>query len=231
VIVHAHDDSRCIRPAASLLVLSSQPPYRVLMGRRPQSARFMPGVYVFPGGAIEADDARIRVAAGFSARDTELMKADDEIPARVLGVAAIRETFEETGLLCACNVMRSNFRWQDVLEDKVRIDLSQLSYLGRALTPAPSHIRFHARFFYVFAPCADPPVSATAELEEPRWVDLEDTQDLPIAQVTRFMLEEMRRRLTLSVAPAETPFYHRESGVFTVDYDHGMDTPPVRNPE
>ena len=205
-----------IRDAASLLVISPETPRRVLMGRRPENARFMPGVYVFPGGAVEPGDDRVPVAAGFSPGDARRMQAPDEALARALGVAAVRETFEETGLLCACG--RAT-HWEAVTGGRAALDLSRLNYLGRALTPPVSRIRFHARFFYVVAPSVRRAPAPSEELGDPRWVDPAAPGTLPIARVTRFMLEELARRLGNEGPPAATPFYHRDDGVYRVEFD------------
>ncbi len=208
--------SAVVRDAASLMVLSPTPPHRVLMGQRPQSARFMPGVYVFPGGAVEPGDDEVSVVAGFAPRDSERMRVLDETLARALGVAAVRETFEETGVLCACPGAK---RWDEVAAGRAAVDLSRLRYLGRALTPPVSRIRFHARFFYVFATSDHDTPSPSDELGDPRWVDPADPGSLPIARVTRFMLQELERRLRAQGPPEATPFYHRDDGVYRIEFD------------
>jgi 8-oxo-dGTP pyrophosphatase MutT (NUDIX family) len=212
--------------AASLLLLSSGPGRRVLMGRRPRSARFMPGVYVFPGGAVESADATLAVARELDPRDVALMALSDPAEARALAVAAIRETFEETGLLCACGGAPGT-SWPTVIEGGANLDLSCLRYLGRALTPAVSHIRFHARFFYLVTDWDDPPLAASTELEDLCWVDPGDPGDpgeLPMPRVTRFMLAEVERRLVSGVRPLAAPFCSRDSGEFRVVYDHAPDS-------
>lgn len=204
-----------IRDAASLLVVSAGPPYRVLMGRRPDSARFMPGVYVFPGGAVEPGDGDVAVSGGFSAIDAQRMQAAPAL-ARALGVAAVRETFEETGILCACD---GADEFGAVVKRRAAVDLTRLDYLGRALTPPVSRIRFHARFFVVEAPQGAPDPVASDELGDPCWVDPAAPGELPVPRVTRFMLGELARRLSGTVPPAATPFYHRDDGVYQVDFD------------
>src|SRR5436305_3378756 len=80
------------RDAASLILLRGKDrDLELLAGRRPLHMKFMPGVYVFPGGAIDRDDGRLwRVESG-----------GDHLPPRMLRCAraALRETWEETGVL------------------------------------------------------------------------------------------------------------------------------------
>ncbi|MCZ7598904.1 MAG: NUDIX hydrolase [Gammaproteobacteria bacterium] len=210
-------DAPAVTPAASLLVIAPGPMPRVLMGRRPDDARFMPGVYVFPGGAVEPGDDGVTVASDFDPREVPPMAAVDPSEARSLGIAAIRETFEETGLLCAVSTAAAS--WDDVAAGRAPPDLSRLRYLGRALTPPVSRIRYHARFFFLLADRPDPPLVPSTELEDLRWVSVSDTGALPVPRVTRFMLEQLRARLGASELPAATPFYHHAEGEFRVSYD------------
>src|SRR5271154_4610370 len=80
------------RDAASLILLRGEGrDLELLAGRRPLHVRFMPGVYVFPGGAVDAEDAR--------PWQTEI---DDALfPPRLMRCAraALRETWEESGVL------------------------------------------------------------------------------------------------------------------------------------
>ena len=94
---------RPVRPrdAASLILLRHEGrELQVLVGRRPPQARFLPGRYVFPGGAVEPGDSRARPASALNLDLVESMAVGGkEMRARSLAMAAVRETFEETGLL------------------------------------------------------------------------------------------------------------------------------------
>jgi 8-oxo-dGTP pyrophosphatase MutT (NUDIX family) len=94
-----------VRPsdAATLIILDrSGPAPRVLMGRRHPGHKFMPGKFVFPGGRIEDGDRRMNVTGSLSEACEARLMARVQRPsmgrARALALAAIRETFEETGL-------------------------------------------------------------------------------------------------------------------------------------
>ncbi len=71
------DKQARIHDAASLLVVTKDKPYHVLMGQRPKSARFMPGYYVFPGGAIEPQDLSVPLASHLSDDDVRLMRVTE----------------------------------------------------------------------------------------------------------------------------------------------------------
>ena len=75
---------------------------RVLMGKRHARHRFMPGKFVFPGGRVEPEDRRMAAAGVLDPHVEEKLNARVRRPspnfARALALAAIRETFEETGL-------------------------------------------------------------------------------------------------------------------------------------
>src|SRR6202035_5410908 len=90
--------------AATLILIDrTQGEPRVLMGKRHAGHAFMPGKFVFPGGRIEPSDRRMRVAGALPALVEQKLLLRVARPssgqARALALAAIRETFEETGLL------------------------------------------------------------------------------------------------------------------------------------
>ena len=95
-----------VRPkdAATLIIIDRQDRTpKVLMGRRHPGHKFMPGKFVFPGGRIEPGDRSMSVAGTLHARAEQALMARVQRPSaqrsRALALAAIRETFEETGLL------------------------------------------------------------------------------------------------------------------------------------
>ena len=102
----------------------------------------------------------------------------------MLAVAAIRETFEETGLWIGA---------QDAAG--LRPDLAPLTYLARAITPAESHIRYHARFFMAREEDTGGSIRSNGELLDLDWLGLERARALPLVDVTRIVLEEAEYRL------------------------------------
>ena len=113
--------------------------------------------------------------------------------ARALAVAAVRETFEETGLLLgvAGDVGRvAGPSWAAMRALGMAPALNHLSYIGRAITPTDSPIRFHARFFLAQARHVAGKLAGSGELLDLRWVTLAQARRLPSIDVTEFMLEQ-----------------------------------------
>ncbi|MEX3947911.1 MBL fold metallo-hydrolase [Paraburkholderia sp. EG287B] len=172
------------RPAATMLLLrdaqyEGAPAIEVLMTRRSAQASFAPGAFVFPGGAIDPSDARIAACA--SRRGTQ-----DEVQA-VQAVAAIRETFEELGVLLA---RRSDGAFVDD-SDMAMLDRStaiEEHCAQRSLTLAADCIyplahwitdrdlprRFDVQFFVARMPAGQTAVADGAEQFEPVWVNPSD---------------------------------------------------------
>ena len=112
----------------------------------------------------------------------QAMAARDDLHAAALLRAALRESQEESG-----------WRWAD--GSLTSLDGKGLRYLGRAITPAQSPRRFHARFFAVPQERMLQDPHADGELLDLRWVDAHNPQRLPIIDVTEFMLDELQRDL------------------------------------
>lgn len=195
--------TRAVRPrhAATLIIVRRDGPQpRVVMGRRHSGHNFMPDKWVFPGGRIDrgdyvapsATDLRPEVAA-------RLHKTAAAPKARALAMAAIRETFEEAGLLLAKpGATRSAMGpWRDFLAQDAMADLDALDFVARAITPPMVPKRFDARFFMAEA---DRLISLErqadcGELDEIAWFDLEEALKLDLPAVTRFVLREVEKRL------------------------------------
>ena len=94
-----------VRPkdASTLIIVDrSGTEAKVLLGKRHHAHKFMPGKFVFPGGRLEPNDRLMPIAAGLNPVTEKYLMAQMKRPsaarARALALAAIRETFEETGL-------------------------------------------------------------------------------------------------------------------------------------
>jgi 8-oxo-dGTP pyrophosphatase MutT (NUDIX family) len=215
-----------VRPvdAASILLLDrSGEGVRVLVGRRSSKHVFMPDVYVFPGGRRDASDhliavsnplnplanERLAVRAGARCSDSRL---------RALGVAALRELYEEAGIAVG---MQLGKRPEGALP--FRPDLSNLRFLARAITPAGMVRRFDTRFFTLFTDEAGiDPAGATAshELEDLRWVDIFDHKGIEMPDITVLILEELQKSIqedkSLPFGRA-VPLYRNQRGRFLRD--------------
>jgi 8-oxo-dGTP pyrophosphatase MutT (NUDIX family) len=182
----------------------------VLLGRRSTAARFMPGYYVFPGGRVGPEDrlescTNERGSRGPSAHELSLKRA------------AIRETFEETGLLVGHPVLPTRDRpartpLERAYEARgLDTAIDALSYIGRAITPRESPMRFNTRFFVADGALAHGELASNGELDDLGWRPIEECRFLPMADVTRFMLEHAMRCRT--AARHDLVVYHYVKGV------------------
>ena len=141
-----------IRDAATVILLRQKKDSTyVLMGQRGNKAAFMPSKYVFPGGAVDEDDANVELFKSINKKGIDLLHQYSEKKiAKELSVAAIRELWEEAGLrLCAKveNIVNVSPGWEDFCNGCYLPDASNLEYVFRAITPPGRPRRFDARFF------------------------------------------------------------------------------------
>lgn len=184
--------SKSVRPrdAASLVIVdstSTEP--RVLMGRRHAKMKFVPDAFVFPGGKLDPDDQKAKPATPLPVIPRFGAKV------QALAMAAVRETFEETGLILAKPGQvgaGTGSGWADFYARGIAPDLAALSGLARAITPVQSPIRFHARFFMTDATSLDGKLMGSGELEELDWYPLSEALKLPVIDVTEFVLREVQ---------------------------------------
>ncbi len=197
------------RDAATLIVIDRSGAHpKVLMGRRHAGHTFMPGKFVFPGGGIEPGDRRMNVAGALP------QKVEDKLVARVSGgsasraralaLAAIRETFEETGLVIGAADMGKpesppQGKWAEFAEHEVFPNLESLHFIARAITPPKRPKRFDARFFAVdaqeIAVRVKGIIGPESELVELVWQRLDETHKLDLPSITGVVLNELKTRI------------------------------------
>jgi len=175
----------------------------VLLGQRHGGHAFMPNMFVFPGGRLDAADMRTAVAAGLHpAVEERLLKRmrgrASPARARGLAVAAIRETYEETGLFLGRvpeNARSGNEDWQGISK-AAGLDLSILRFFARAITPPGRTRRFDSRFFVVDAEHIgnlDRPFHpGSGELLELHWFSFADALALALPAITRDVLQRLQ---------------------------------------
>jgi len=162
--------------AATILLLRDTPDgMEVLMTRRSRTASFVPGAYVFPGGGIDAADAAAHAQAARrpAQGDAQLTHA----------IAAIRESFEELGMLLARHADGTPAGAADVaaLDRKapfapqcaalgLTLAADQVYPLARWITDRDLPRRFDVSFLVARAPAGQTPVADEAEQFEPVWV-------------------------------------------------------------
>jgi len=172
----------------------------VLLGCRDAGHAFMPNRYVFPGGRVDPADARVPVATTLRPEvDERLRRAASAQKARALAIAAVRETFEETGLIIgepwdgASGTVDKH--WQGFLDQGLAPALHHLDYIARAVTPPGRPRRFNARFMMTDAEVLKGTIKDSSELGDIRWVRLDEAQKLPLPTITGLILGEVGRLL------------------------------------
>ena len=219
------------RDAATLVIVDAnhnEP--RILFGKRRMDLKFMPGKYVFPGGRVDRGDRLAHAANDLNATDlskllTEMRGRTSESRARALAIAAVRETFEEAGLLIGKRTTelpatRSEV-WQQFLSHGVVPALSDLTFFARAITPPGRPRRFDTRFFCVDASAiAHTVTNRDGEFLELKWWTLEQSRDFDLPPITRVVLEDLSDRIVggrLERGERPVPFYHHRNGTFRRD--------------
>ena len=178
------------RDAASLILLRGEGhDLELLAGRRPGHVKFMPGVWVFPGGAIDPEDRKKwRVEAGGEHLPPRLQRS-----AR----AALRETWEEVGVLVGRRDSAAPPAAHGLTpieaayaERGITASLDVLTYVGRAITPTPVFRRFNTRFFLAASSAVFGDPVSTDELEDVGWHPIGRRPLAPFRDVTQFMLSQ-----------------------------------------
>lgn len=185
------------RPAATVTLVRDAPGgFEVLMMQRNFQSVFMPGMHVFPGGAVDQSDASDDIAALCTG-------LDDTAASRILGVergglaywiAAIRESFEEAGILLACDDSGCTVSLDDAVraerfhayrrrvehgehplnnmlrEEGLQLPLQQMTYFSHWITPVGAPRRYDTRFFVAAAPEAQQPLHDNRETINHVWM-------------------------------------------------------------
>ena len=175
-LLYPQRDAAPLRPAATVLLLRDTPDgLEVLMTRRSATASFAPGAYVFPGGGIDSADA---LAHGQSTRrqtqsDLHLTQA----------IAAIRESFEELGVLLArhadgrhpdsadiATLDRSAPFAEQCAARQLQLAGSEVFVLAHWVTDRDLPRRFDVPFLVARMPHGQTPLADESEQFEPSWV-------------------------------------------------------------
>jgi 8-oxo-dGTP pyrophosphatase MutT (NUDIX family) len=214
-----------LRPvdAATLILLDMKAKRpRVLMGKRSMKLKFMPGKFVFPGGRVDPGDKMMLASGALSPRaEMRLMASAPRMTplrCRALAMAAIRETFEETGLM----IGHSEFGapetspvgvWREFADQGLFPTPDALTFIARAITPPGRPRRFDTRFFA--APLTavggrvDRVIGEDAELTELVWTEVDEAVQLDLPSITQVVLLELKERLTIGLdRDHPVPFYY-----------------------
>lgn len=220
------------RDAATLVLVdaSSGGEPRLLMGKRRATQVFMPNKVVFPGGRVDDDDRDVVSADELAEHEAaklllEMKGHPSPVRARSMALAAIRETFEETGVIIGQRATSPKppiaSGWQAFFGSGYLPSLANLSLFARAITPPGRPRRYDTRFF-----CAS--IDAVAaqtgdiddELSEINWYSISETAELDLPPITRVIIQDLSDRLAsgpLGPLQAPIPFYHQRHGNFRRD--------------
>jgi glyoxylase-like metal-dependent hydrolase (beta-lactamase superfamily II)/8-oxo-dGTP pyrophosphatase MutT (NUDIX family) len=162
------------KDAAAMILLRDPEDPKVFWVKRARTLAFMANYHAFPGGQRDAADS-----------ETPIINADND-PEAVMRVAAIREIFEETGVLIARGVekitaerrakLRNEFHsgqisFKDMLErEGLTLDAGLLVEAPRWVTPATSPRRYNTRFYSAWLPEGQETEIIPGELEEGEWL-------------------------------------------------------------
>ncbi|XOV87703.1 MAG: hypothetical protein ACFHX7_22565 [Pseudomonadota bacterium] len=190
-------DDVAIRPAATVMLVDDRPDLQVYMMERNANTVFAGGMWVFPGGSVDnADDPEVFQHMSIHRTDAEASRLLD-LPRGGLAyyIAAIREAFEEAGVLLAIDrdthlpidlkapatkqrfqthrddVNDSNRNFIEIMEEEnLILDAGIMHYIARWITPVGPPRRFDARFFIARMPRQQVPIHDDNELIHSRWL-------------------------------------------------------------
>lgn len=221
--------ARAIRPrdAATLILVERRAgePF-VLMGRRHRRHAFMPGQFVFPGGRTDPADGRIAVAGSLHPDEEARLIGEgaraSASRARAIALSAIRETYEEAGLLIGRRqaFATRSAAWRGFAEHGVTPSLENLRYIARAVTPPGRVRRFDTRFLAAWRDSVAVELAdggPTDELEELTWLPIREAMEADVPAITRTILDDLSKRLAVdpTLSPgAPVPFYFMRAGRF-----------------
>lgn len=207
------EQAQAVRPreAATLVIVRQGSEPKVLMGKRAASHAFMPNKFVFPGGRLDVIDQRLSVPSMLCSSVIERLQKEtrknvSDHKLRGLALAAIRETYEETGLIIGRKTTQKlttiNPVWQRYFDHGVEPPLDKIDFIARAVTPTYRNRRFDTRFFMIFDEFIqtdpDDMVKGSGELLDLHWLTLAETQNLDLPTITRWIIDMVDQRLKLN---------------------------------
>jgi len=201
------------RDSATLILIDrSEVVPKVLLGRRHMRHRFMPGKFVFPGGRIEPADrlmaALMPLHERHIARLMRRVRRPSAAKAAAFALAAVRETYEETGLMLGARteaaIKTPPGAWEPFAEAGVMPDLSKIHFIARAITPPRRPLRFDSRFFAAdiasVAHRVEGMVGPDAEFVELVWLPITEARSLDMPGITAVVLEELQDRIATGMS-------------------------------
>lgn len=221
------------RDASTLIILDGKGPNaKMLMGRRHEGHKFMPGLFVFPGGRVDRHDGSVMSGDELHAVTEKkivdnLRNRPTQRRARALGLACIRETYEEAGLLLGeadGAFAAKHDDWQAFENLGITPTLSPLRLIARAITPPGRTRRFDAWFFVTqashIAHAMPEGTGPSGELQDLHWLTIDDAKQLELPVITVTVLDELKKRLSEDpelTPSSDMPFYYMKGKTFLRD--------------
>jgi 8-oxo-dGTP pyrophosphatase MutT (NUDIX family) len=192
---------RPVDAAGLVLIRQGRGQPEVLMGRRHRGHSFLPNIYVFPGGRLDAGDSR---PSGFpepvpGETLRQLRRGCGRRTPHAFARAALRETLEETGLLVgepgrtAAGSARPE-PWRHFARHGLAPAFAALGFVCRAITPTSSARRYNTRFLIADGALAGGSLAGDGELEDLAWRNEDALRHLGLVDVTAFVLAEALAR-------------------------------------
>jgi len=191
-----------VRAAATVILLrpAEAKGFEVFLTRRPATMPFLGGMYCYPGGSVIKDDsspATLERTVGVTPVQARKIIGAHFSPRAALGfwLAAVRELFEEVGILLATEnlaadiasklpalhraLLDRSLSFAVLLEqEKLRCDLARLGYFSHWQTPAQIPLRFDTRFFIATLPPEQTPLPSSYEVTHSLWLAPEQAMQL-----------------------------------------------------
>lgn len=209
-------DKTQLRDAATLILLrDAATAPSVLMGQRGAGAAFMPGKFVFPGGAVDPNDGTVPLSP-LNDLCAARLSEESALPARTIAAAAIRELWEETGQILGQPAAWADAPqgWRGFAASGYQPNGAALTFFFRAITPVGRPRRFDARFLLADAAdlSTDPDDFSRAEdeLNHLQWVPLAEARNFDLPFITQVVLAELAKHIERGAPPASVPFFRND---------------------
>ena len=196
------------------------------MGQRGAAAAFMPGKFVFPGGAVDPNDGSVHTTP-LSELDEARLREESAVAPNALAAAAIRELWEETGQILGAPSAWSDAPqgWRGFAASGHQPNAAALQFFFRAVTPQGRPRRFDARFLLADAAdlVTDPDDFSNAEdeLAHLQWVPLSRARQFDLPFITQVVLAELVQHLKRGGPPSSVPFFRNDDEAHLVSRLHG----------
>lgn len=237
---HTADDEQRPRDAATLVIVDrsfAEP--KVLMGQRRSGQVFMPNKFVFPGGRVDDEDRNIKAGNPLDQQTMRQLLHDmkgnpSAQRAHGIAIAALRETYEEAGIVIGTNRTQSPDRNDSGTSETkntstvenlpgyaaegLQPDLANLRFFARAITPPGRTRRYDTRFFTIDAKKISQQVPPPDdELRNLDWFSRRELDRLDLPDITRRILSELNAReieLNAGRTAPPAPYFFFKSGQF-----------------